>query len=193
MIWAKADDVLFHVRAVVRSSEWAYVRRFSVGTRRGVEPHSADLAPKFVQFLNLSRLLCIPDNPLDRCWRAGWRLNLDRRFWLPRRQRARIDLSESITPHFEARTSGLLPKVIHSVQAVIPIPGSGCIGRVEICSSCNSYRKPIDLAFRESLVAEGELLIFDLAAGVGIPSSVTCVDDFIASVFVVLVTSRKDD
>ncbi len=25
MIWAKADDVLFHVRAVVRSCEWAYV------------------------------------------------------------------------------------------------------------------------------------------------------------------------
>jgi hypothetical protein len=26
MIWAKADDVLFHVRAVVRSCEWAYVK-----------------------------------------------------------------------------------------------------------------------------------------------------------------------
>jgi hypothetical protein len=118
--------------------------------------------------------------------------NFDRRFWFPRGQRARINFSGSITPDVEARAPGRFPTVVYRIKVVMPIPGPRCIGRVEIRSSCNSCRKPIDLALRESLVATGELPIVDLSTGVWMPSSATRIDDFIALVIVVLATSRKD-
>ena len=86
-----------------------------------------------------------------------------------------------------------MPKARDAKESVISIAGRRSKLRLRIRPPCHSNWKTRPGAMRKGKIAVTELLVGDLSEGVLVTTAVTCVNDDVTKILVVLVTPRDDN